>query len=98
YKLAAICSPRHKFAKMKSININQLIGERLLLREKGSAIRDIFDSALLLEGINVTPKWTSVNSNALIQAVKENLGISILPEEKIEDEVAKGNIVKLSIE
>lgn len=98
YKLVAICSPRHKFAKKESIHINQLIREKLLLREKGSAIRDILDSALLLQGISVTPIWTSVNSNALIQAVKEDLGISILPEEKIKNEIADGSILKIRIE
>ncbi|WP_312668525.1 hypothetical protein [Tissierella praeacuta] len=46
YKLAIICSPKHKLTLEEHIDINKLIQEKLLLREKGSAIRDVFDSAL----------------------------------------------------
>lgn len=97
YELIAICSPKHRFALQDSITINDLIKERLLLREKGSAIRDTFDSTLLLHNISINPAWTSVNSQALIQAVNQNLGISILPKILVEDDIKKGNIIDMSI-
>ncbi len=97
YKLVAICSSGHKFASQKSITIHELIKERLLLREEGSAIRDTFDSALLLHNISVSPEWTSVNSQALIQGVKQNLGISVLPEILVKDELSKGEISEVCV-
>lgn len=97
YKLAVICSPKHQFAFEERIDINTLIQERLLLREKGSAIRDVFDSALLLHSLRANPEWTSINSQALIHAVKQNLGISVLPKILIEDEMAKGEIVEIKV-
>ncbi|WP_440896540.1 LysR family transcriptional regulator [Amphibacillus sp. Q70] len=97
YKLVFICSIDHPFALEGSIDINQLIQERFLLRETGSAIRDVFDSALLLRNLRVEPEWTSINSQALIQAVKQNLGISVLPKILIEEELAKGDIVELKV-
>lgn len=98
YQLAVICSPKHKFVLEKSIDINVLIKERLLLREKGSAIRDVFDSALLLHDIRVNPEWVSVNSQALIYAVKQNLGISVLPKILVEDELIKGELYEIKVE
>lgn len=97
YKLAAICSPGHKLAIDKPIEINQLIQERLLLREKGSAIRDVFDSALLVHNLIANPEWISINSQALIQAVKHNLGISVLPKILIEKEIESGEIFEIKV-
>lgn len=97
YKLAIICSPRHKLALEEPIDINKLIQERLLLREKGSAIRDVFDSALLLHNLRANPEWTSINSQALIYAVKQNLGISVLPKILIEEEINSGEIFEIKV-
>ncbi|AYW46563.1 LysR family transcriptional regulator [Tetragenococcus koreensis] len=97
YQLAVICSPEHPFAFKEMIDINHLTQERLLLREKGSAIRDVFDSALLLHNLRVSPEWTSINSQALIRAVKQNIGISVLPKILIEEEIAKGELVEIKV-
>lgn len=97
YKLAIISSPKHKLALKDPIDINKLIQERLLLREKGSAIRDVFDSALLLHNLRANPEWTSINSQALIYAVKQNLGISVLPKILVEEEISKGEIFEIKV-
>ena len=97
YKLAIICSPKHKLALNEPIDINILIQERLLLREKGSAIRDVFDSALLLHNLIANPQWTSINSQSLIYAVKQNLGISVLPKILIEKEIQSGEIFEIKV-
>lgn len=97
YKLAIICSPKHKLAIEEPIGINMLIQERLLLREKGSAIRDVFDSALLLHNLTANPQWTSINSQSLIYAVKKNLGISVLPKILIEKEIESGEIFEIKV-
>ena len=97
YGLAVLCSPEHKFVLEKSVDVNTLIKERLLLREEGSAIRDVFDSALLLHNITVNPEWTSVNSQALIHAVKQNLGISVLPKILVENELSSGELFEVKV-
>lgn len=97
FKLSVICSSTHPFANCDSIEVETLVKERLLLREVGSAIRDVFDSALLLHDIKIFPIWTSVNSQALIQAVKNGLGISILPRILVEKEIENNEIVEVKV-
>lgn len=97
YTLAIICSPKHKLALKEPIDINKLLQERLLLREKGSAIRDVFDSALLLHNLSANPEWTSINSQSLIYAVKQNLGISVLPKILVEEEITKGELFEITV-
>lgn len=97
FKLSVICSSTHPFANCDSIEVETLVKERLLLREVGSAIRDVFDSALLLHDIKIFPIWTSVNSQALIQAVKNGLGISVLPRILVEKEIENNEIVEVKV-
>ena len=99
YEMSVICSSNHDFAKSgrSEITVEEFVAQPLLLREKGSAIRDTLDSALLLKHIYVDPMMTSVNSQALIQAVKCDFGISVLPDLLVTQQVKEGDIVKLAI-
>ena len=59
YQLNVLCAPDY-FAD-NEITLKELCTHDLLLREKGSATRDIIDSCLYLRGLAAYPKWTSVN-------------------------------------
>ena len=67
-------------------------------RKKGSAIRDVLDSALYLYGFTAHPLWTSVNSPALIEAAKAGLGITILPDILVKDALNEGSLISLETE
>ena len=55
--LVLICSPDHPFAKRKTININDLKNVDFIMREKGSAGREIFDDILDLHGVKASILW-----------------------------------------
>ena len=67
YDMAAFCAPSHPLATRSPLSLDDLLTAELLLREPGSAIRDAFDSALLLRDRCAEPAWTSVNSPALAE-------------------------------
>lgn len=96
YRLEVLCAPEY-MPKEHVLTIKDLCAEKLLLREKGSAARDALDSALYLSGYTAHPIWTSVNSQALIEAAKAGLGITILPEVLVREPLAHGSLVVLSI-
>lgn len=97
FRLSAFCSSKHPWADTKEVELAKLLEQPLLLREKGSATRDVLDSVLLLHDLKAEPFWTSVNSQVLMQAAMEGLGITVLPERLAEDEVLKGNLKKIKI-
>lgn len=97
YCLHVFCAPSHPFVIKKEITIEELCEETLLLREKGSAIRDVLDSSLLLHNISLEPAWVSINSQALIQGVKQNLGVTVLPDRLVEREEALGELVRIHV-
>lgn len=101
YDLAAACAPSYaarRFPQKNSLSVTQFCAEKLLLREKGSAIRDCLDSALLLLGAEAAPVWTSVNSPALIEAAKAGLGITVLPALLLKDHFSSGSLLPLFVE
>lgn len=91
----AVCAP--SYPAPRSLTPQALVRESLLLREKGSSVREVLDSALMLHGLAARPVWTSVDSQALAAAAKSGLGISILPEVLIERELAAGELVRIPV-
>lgn len=97
YHLTIVCSPSHPFASLSEITIPHLVRQKLLLREKGSAIRDTFDSILFLENQAAKPAWESVNSQSLLEASKQGLGIAVLPAKAAESSIQEGSLIPLQI-
>lgn len=78
-ELVMICGNDHPFACKDKIKPSSLLDETLILREPGSAGREIFDSMMTTQGLEVTPTWESISTQAIIRAVKAGIGISVLP-------------------
>lgn len=75
-----------------------LSGENLLLREKGSAIRDVLDGAMLQKDLELPTSWVSVNSQSLISAAVAGFGITFLPDRMAEAFLKNGSLVTFEIE
>lgn len=97
YENLIFCSRDSSLSENKIYDLQALAQETWLLREKGSAIRDTFDSVMRLCDQIIEPAWVSVNSQVLIEAVKANLGISVLPAQLLEIEKSLGTIKLVSI-
>lgn len=95
YRLSLVCSPGF-LQHHKPGTLQELCACPLLLREKGSAVRDTFDSSLYLHGLIPSPSWTSVNSGSLMEAARAGLGIAVLPEGLVEQALSRGELTALS--
>lgn len=78
-ELVIICAKEHPLAVSGKITLEQLAKSALLLREKGSGTRELFDNMMALNNQSIEPLWESVSTQALVTAVKAGLGISVLP-------------------
>lgn len=95
YENLIFCAPDSPLQEKAGCSLKELIHEDWLLREKGSAIRDTFDSVMNLLDQEIQPAWESSNSQVLIEAVKANQGISILPTQLLQREIAEHTIALL---
>lgn len=99
YPMAVICAPCHPFAKRTAqpVALDGLMKEPLLLRESGCTLRDTFDYALALNNLSAEPLWSSTNSDVILQAVKENIGIGVVPRIFADESIKQGDVVEIEV-
>lgn len=96
-KLVLVCGKSHVLAKADCVGIDQLQQYNFILREKGSGTRELFDSTLLVYGVSIKPSWESVSTHAIVNAVSEGLGLSVLPYLMVKEDIDAGRIKQLEL-
>jgi DNA-binding transcriptional LysR family regulator len=97
-ELAVIAPPDHPLGQAVSVRLEAICAQALLMRDRASGTRQLADAALLQHGFKVTPTWESISTQALVEAVKAGLGISILPWRLVDDAVQRGEVVRLNVD
>ncbi len=94
YRLCVVAAPG--FAE-EQLSLPELLQRPLLLRERGSAVREAFESFVVLQGFKPFPIWESVDSQALVSAVKAGFGLSVLPYRLVKEEILLGKLTEVKI-
>lgn len=89
-KLVAAMSPDHRLARARVIAPEELAKEQLILGEKGGNTRRLID--LFFEKSGLTPQIVMElqRTEAIIRMVELNFGVTILPQESLRKEAARG--------
>ncbi len=96
-ELAAVCGKSHRFAEMESVDISEFIKEPLLMRERGSGTRELFDNIVSSAEKSYTPSWESISTDALINGVIEGNGVSVLPLRLVQKKIDDGFLSRVFI-
>ena len=72
----------HPWARKKTVKLKELNGQRLVMREVGSATRRVFEDALVDANITVRRVMAIGSSEAVREAVANGLGIGIALEDE----------------
>ena len=96
--LAVICPAGGPFQQGETITVEQFRAQRFLLREKGNGTREEFDRVTEQAGFSVSPAWEAMSTTALVNAVIEGLGVSVLPQRLIVGAVERGLVVSVNVE
>lgn len=91
-ELIAISGPKHSFCNKKSVTLKEISKEPLILREPESGTRAFFEDAMQRAGLNFTVRWTSYSYGAIIEAVKNNLGVGIISRKLAEKYIKDGSL------
>lgn len=94
-EMAVVCRPDHRPGN--SITLEELAGERLLLREKGSGTRDSIDTVFGAAGLTVSAFLDSSSTYALLSCAKEGLGVTILPRSLTAEALREGTLKELTV-
>jgi DNA-binding transcriptional LysR family regulator len=99
-ELVVAAPPRHAWAKKKSLAVDALREAPFILREKGSGTRRIMEERLEKAGLSVADLNVVAvmgSSDAVRQAVKAGLGVSILSIRALQDDIEAHRIAALRL-
>ncbi|MBL4938352.1 LysR family transcriptional regulator [Clostridium sp. YIM B02515] len=94
-------SDKHEFAKKDKVSIEEILKGELIIREKGSGTREIFENMLKELGYDINsfnPYMELGSISAIKSLVEENLGYTIISKETIKRELKQGGIKIVPIE
>lgn len=94
-----VCPAGHRLAG-RAVPLDELAGERLLLREPGSGTRAIFEDALRRQNLTLDrfPGVVTLSDFAAIKSlVADGLGISFLYAPVVEKELAEGTLASFTL-
>ncbi|WP_083189707.1 LysR family transcriptional regulator [Orenia metallireducens] len=96
-KLFLVCSKDNPLTQKKTIDREDIENQHFISREEGSGTKEIIDKIMNAYNINYQIKHTLNNIEAIKKSIKNNLGISILPDIAIQEELLKGELIKLNL-
>lgn len=80
HAVAIFCSEQHPFAQRRSIELAELQGEKLILRESGSTTRKAIEAALQSAGVKPEVVMEIASREIIREAVLHNVGVAAVSE------------------
>ncbi|QQE77219.1 LysR family transcriptional regulator [Alicyclobacillus sp. SO9] len=99
-ELVLLCGREHVFAQRESIQLEDLVGQPILLREEGSGTRQVTEAALEEAGIlsSLTIAMELGSTEAIKSAVEQGLGIAFLSKLASTRDFQAGRLKEVSIQ
>ena len=96
--LVVICHPHHPFAKHKTVKLKTLAGQKFVCFEPDIPTRKAINKIFREYGVNVHNVMEFDNIETVKRAVEIDVGISIVPQGTVVQEVAKQTLAAIPIE
>lgn len=93
-----VVSAGHPLAKKKLLCKEDILGQDLLLTEKGMSYRRLLDEWLAKESMQVQPVLEVGSADLLCRLVQQGMGMSFLPDYVTQGAVEAGTVVRLRAE
>ena len=88
--LVPVLPYNHPLSQKKLVRLEDLTEYDFLARERGSSIRTYVDNLFAINNITLAPLWESISTQAIIKAVHNGIGISILPCRLVNNDILSG--------
>lgn len=72
--------------------------ENIIMREKGSGTREVFEETMARNNLRYRIKYVLNNAEAIKKAVEANIGVSVISKLAVKKEIRGGGLVKVDIE
>ncbi|MBQ2942462.1 MAG: LysR family transcriptional regulator [Clostridia bacterium] len=92
-----VANANSKFAGVKNLSINDIIGEPFILTEYGQGYRRVFDKELAKKSLEITPVLEIGRTDMITSLIAESDMLSFLPDFVTKDMVASGKLCYLDV-
>ena len=89
-ELVLIVPPDHPLAYKEGVSLEDLSGQSFILREMGSATRELVEESVRRKGVSMKVVMDLASNEAIKKAVEDGLGISIISKYVVKKEVEQG--------
>jgi DNA-binding transcriptional LysR family regulator len=96
--LVLICHPQHPFARLKSIKLTALNGQKLISFDPDTPTRKALDKVFKEHGVAVNHFMEFDNVETVKRAVEIEAGVSIVPQITVMQEIEKRTLASVKIE
>jgi DNA-binding transcriptional LysR family regulator len=95
--LVVVAPPDHPLVGERDIDLERLAPEVFVMREPGSGTRQAMERFFAEHGVSIRHGMQMTRNEAIKQAVRAGLGLSVVSEHTIELELATGKLVMLDV-
>lgn len=95
--LTIICGPDHPFCRKETVQITELVDQEFFIREQGSGTRELLIKILSDAGVPWKVAGVYNNTEAIKNAVSQNLMLAAVPRISIVNEKQRGLVCELNI-
>lgn len=92
-RMLVILPPGHRLAGRRALSVRDLGGLPLVLREPGSTTRELVEQGFRAGGQAAEPAMELESNEAIKSAVADGVGIAIMAQAAVADDVAAGRLV-----
>lgn len=96
-ELVLVTAPDHPFAARPSVTLAEVSQQNLILREKGSGTRALFERRLLDAELPVREGWVCASTEAIKNAVAAGSGITVISRRLVERELREHLLAQVPI-
>ncbi len=99
--LSLIVAPEHEFVHRRSVSLDMLKSERMILRSETAGTRRMFESVLTRRGMNLrdfSVVLETDNIAVIRDLVMKNMGVSIMAHSAYREDEAAGRLVSVPID
>jgi molybdate transport repressor ModE-like protein len=97
-ELVGIAAPGRLRTRRGRASLDDLAGETLLVRERGSSTRAVADRQLARVGYRPAKRWELDSNEAIKRSVEAGLGVGFVSRLVVADELERGELVEFRVE
>lgn len=96
-RMVVVAAPDHPLSHQSNISLRDIAAEPLLMRQHGSVGRSFVSGIFEANDLHPDVLWESASTQALVHATQTGLGLAILPEELVRQDLQCGLLTELKV-